>query len=93
MTHAQAEADNPAGAGKQKRERHALVLMLVSFVLALLLNGAFTVWTVSESQHRWCNTITTLDKADQSAPKPTSQFGRNLVADFHRLRGEFGCSL
>lgn len=93
MSHAQAEADNPAGAGKQKRERLAMVIMIAGFVVALVLNGAFTVWTVSESQHRWCSTITTLDKADRKAPKPTSQFGRNLVADFHRLRSEFGCSL
>jgi hypothetical protein len=86
MTHAQ-----EAPAARPKRESRALVLMLAGFALAVVLNGFFTIWTVSESQHRWCNTITTLDQADHAAPKPTSKFGRNLVTDFHRLRGQFGC--
>jgi hypothetical protein len=86
MTHAQ---DEPAA--RPKRESRAMVLMLASFALAVLLNGAFTVWSVSESQHRWCNIVVTLDESDHKAPAPTSQFGRNLVAGFHHLRAEFGC--
>ena len=64
-------------------------LVLLSFVLAgsaLVLAGN----EVSASQHRWCKALVTLDNADHHAP-PTTQPGRNLFADFHDLRVQFGC--
>lgn len=76
---------------KVRREGRPMVIMVASFVVAIILNGSFTVWSVQESQHRWCNTVVTLDNADRYEPKPVSQFGRNLVSDFHQLRGAFGC--
>lgn len=79
------------GAEKARRDSRPMVIMIASFVVAILLNGSFTVWSVQESQHRWCNTVVTLDNADRHAPAPTSQFGRNLVADFRQLRSAFGC--
>ena len=78
---------------KVRRDSRPMLIMIVSFVVALLLNGAFTVWSVQQSQHRWCSTVVALDDADAHAPKPTSQFGRNLVMDFHQLRIAFGCGL
>jgi len=56
-----------------------VVLVLISVVLS----GAALVIAsreVAASQHRWCAALVTLDRA-----------GRNLFADFHSLRMEFGC--
>lgn len=64
-----------------------------ALLVLTLITGAANLWAsyaeVQASQHRWCSTLVTLDTADQHAPKPTSAFGRNLVADFRNLRQEF----
>lgn len=67
-----------------------VVLVLISVVLS----GAALVIAsreVAASQHRWCAALVTLDTADRHAPPPATRAGRNLFADFHSLRMEFGC--
>lgn len=69
----------------------AVTMVITAVVIALAMNVAYTTWVVTQSQHRWCQTLTTLDNADQHAPAPTSKFGRQLVTDFHQLRVAYGC--
>jgi hypothetical protein len=69
----------------------ASIVVVVAVVLALGMNVAYTTWVVTQSQHRWCTTLITLDTADHDAPPPTSKFGRQLVTDFHNLRVAYGC--
>jgi hypothetical protein len=69
----------------------AVALVVTAVVIALAMNVAYTTWSVTESQKRWCHTLITLDNADQHAPAPTTKFGRQLVTDFHHLRLAYGC--
>lgn len=74
--------------------RRARLAALGLLLLTLVVGGANLVATyqqVHASQHKWCAILVTLDEADQHAPPPTSAFGRRLVADFHNLRGQYGC--
>jgi hypothetical protein len=74
--------------------RRAKFAMVALLVLTLIVGGA-NLWAtydqVGASQRKWCATLTTLDKADHAAPPPQTAFGRHLVADFHRLRHQYGC--
>jgi hypothetical protein len=70
----------------------AIVLLLGGMILALALNAAYTTWAVSQSQHRWCNTIGLLNAASAaSTKKPTGPYGRQLAADFAQLFPALGC--
>ena len=69
------------------RRATATLLVLVLIIGAANLLASYL--EVHASQHRWCATLVTLDLADQHAPKPTTTFGRRLVADFHNLRQNF----
>lgn len=70
------------------------------FVLAVVFSVVNLFWTsheVSQSQHKWCQTLTTLDNADQAAlkappsQKPKGAYSFALIRDFHDLRKDLGC--
>lgn len=44
-----------------------------------------------ESDRRWCELFTDLDKAYNTPPGPTTAAGRKVAAEIHRLRVGFGC--
>jgi hypothetical protein len=83
--------DLPGGSRPPSPIMRAVALVIVAVVIALGMNVAYTTWVVTQSQHRWCTTLITLDNADHHASPPTSKFGRQLVTDFHNLRFAYGC--
>lgn len=44
-----------------------------------------------DSDRRWCALLTDLDVAYRSAPGPTTELGRRVAAEIHRLRLAFEC--
>lgn len=44
-----------------------------------------------ESDRRWCALLTDLDAAYQAAPGPTTELGKKVAAEIHKLRIGFGC--
>lgn len=44
-----------------------------------------------ESDRRWCLLFGELDAAYQGPPQPTTELGRRVAAEIHRLLVEFGC--
>jgi hypothetical protein len=76
---------------RQGMPTFAGILIIAGAVLAVALNLAYTTWAVNTSQHRWCATIGLLNSADAHQPAPSTQFGRNLVADFNHLYTNLGC--
>lgn len=44
-----------------------------------------------ESDRRWCALLTTLDEAYGTPPGPSTDLGRKVAAEIHRLREGFGC--
>lgn len=62
--------------------------------LVVLLAGVNFWWTarvVSDSNHRWCAVLTTLNNAERAGPPPASTYGRQLAEDFTRLARDEGC--
>ena len=80
--------------------RRAVASGVLMLVLILLVGGG-NLWAtydvVHASQHKWCQTIDTLDNADQAALKappaqrPHGAYSFALISDFHHLRGQLGC--
>jgi hypothetical protein len=68
----------------------SVALVLAGVVVALLLNAAFTAWSVNTSQHRWCQTLTLLNTSARRRP-PTGTYGKALVRDFRDLHASLGC--
>lgn len=92
-----AEDPGPAGSPKKLRgwkppDWDAIVIIAAGLILALALNAAYTTWAVSVSQHRWCDTIGLLDRAEHGTQAPSSAYGKQLAADFSRLYPALGCS-
>lgn len=44
-----------------------------------------------ESDRRWCALLTDLDDAYQGPPRPTTELGRKVAQEIHRLRVGFSC--
>ena len=77
----------------------------VSFVacLAIALAGVFYTDHVQQqadkrstaervdSDRRWCALLVDLDNAYRTSPGPTTEIGRKVAAEIHRLRVGFGC--
>jgi hypothetical protein len=45
----------------------------------------------AESDRRWCALLVDLDDAYKAPPGPTTEVGRKVAAEIHRLRQSFGC--
>jgi hypothetical protein len=44
-----------------------------------------------DSDRRWCALLSDLDSAYRSSPRPTSETGKKVAAEIHKLRVGFGC--
>jgi hypothetical protein len=44
-----------------------------------------------ESDRRWCSLLGELDSAYSVPPGPSTELGRRVAQEIHRLRVEFGC--
>lgn len=68
-------------------------------LLAILLSSLATaVGALAASRHeqaendrRWCSLLVDLDAAYQTPPGPTTELGRKVASEIHRLRVGFGC--
>lgn len=86
----QGAAGGEGGRLPRVQSRAVVVLFLLNTAL-IVVAYLFISHQAQVNERKWCTTLVTLDQADQRAPKPTSEFGRKLVADFHQLRGSLGC--
>lgn len=65
--------------------------MLMILVVAVLVAGAGIVYTrhvQHQADQRWCDLLATLDQPSQPA---TTERGRVVQQQIHRLRSELGC--
>jgi hypothetical protein len=69
---------------------YSLVAILVSVLVTVAAAVVYTNSTARESERKWCDVVTTMDDAYQVAP-PTTEIGRKLARDIHRLRERFDC--
>lgn len=44
-----------------------------------------------DSDRRWCALLGDLDAAYQTSPGPTTELGKKVAAEIHKLRVGFGC--
>lgn len=44
-----------------------------------------------DSDRRWCALLSDLDAAYQTSPGPSTELGKKVAAEIHRLRVGFGC--
>jgi hypothetical protein len=72
-----------------------VVYLLVAVLLSSLGTAvAALAWAQSqraESDRRWCALLVELDQAYSAPPGPSTELGRKVAAEIHRLRVEFGC--
>lgn len=47
---------------------------------------------MQEAQQAWCGIVVTLDEAYRDQPM-TTDAGRNIAAEIHKLRREFNCPI
>lgn len=68
-------------------------LMFAVSIIAVVIAGiTYTGYVQRQSDHRWCELITTLDEGYQSSPQqPTTPRGVKLRDDIHQLRKDLGC--
>jgi hypothetical protein len=70
--------------------------MLVAVLLSSLVTAAaalgFTAHQRAESDRRWCALLGELDAAYSAPPGPSTELGRRVAEEIHRLRVGFGCS-
>lgn len=80
--------------------------MLVAILLSSLTTGATALVVAKqqqaqserrdrlarqESDQRWCALLTDLDAAYQTSPGPSTELGKKVAAEIHKLRVGFGC--
>ncbi|HEX2551619.1 MAG TPA: hypothetical protein VHK64_08500 [Nocardioidaceae bacterium] len=46
----------------------------------------------ADSDRRWCALLSDLDEAYNTPPGPTTELGRKVASEIHRLRVGFRCS-
>ena len=102
MSHAGPEGDKgdkgePGPTRLPLGQARAIVgLVVIIFVLSAA-SLLLTSREITANNHKWCQTIVTLDNADQKALKapvpqrPHGAYSFALIRDFHQLRGELGC--
>lgn len=72
--------------------RYAAVMLVVSTVLivgTVVVNVAYTRHVQAQSDRRWCDLM---DSLDQPSVPATSERGRRVQQQIHRLRLELGCA-
>lgn len=75
--------------------RRPVVYMLVAVLLSSLVTAAAALaiaqYQRAESDRRWCALLGDLDQAYSTPPGPTTDLGRRVATEIHRLRDGFGC--
>lgn len=75
--------------------RRPVVYMLVAVLLSSLATAAaalgYSAHQRAEQDRRWCALLTTLDEAYGTPPGPSTELGRRVAEEIHRLRVRFGC--
>lgn len=65
-----------------------LLVTLVVIVAAVVANAAYTNRVDTQSDRDWCRLLATLD---QPSPEPTTERGRKVIDEVHKLREKKGC--
>lgn len=68
-----------------------LVAILLSSLVTAVAALAVTQHQQAENDRRWCALLGDLDAAYQTSPGPTTELGKKVAAEIHKLRVGFGC--
>lgn len=68
----------------------AIVSVLVAMFVAVGLSVGYTAYSRKQDDRQWCALVSTLDDTYRQQP-PTTDLGRQIAAEMHRLRQRFGC--
>ena len=74
----------------RKVAAYAIGLGVISTMLAVGVNISYTKHSVTTSDQKWCSLLLTLDEAYGKTP-PTSETGRKVADEIHRLRVSNRC--
>lgn len=69
---------------------YALVVVFISALVMTVVSVQYANYVDRESNTRWCGLMTTLDNAYTAQP-PTTETGKTVAAEIHKLRNEFAC--
>lgn len=81
---------------------YAITVAFAACLITAIASVGYSSWVNSESQRRsqqarvesdrrWCALLSDLDDAYQGPPAPTTELGRKVAAEIHRLRIAFAC--
>jgi hypothetical protein len=81
---------------------YAIMVAFLACLVVAIASVGYASWVNHEAQkrsalarqdsdRRWCALLTDLDGAYGSTPKPTTETGRKVAAEIHKLRVAFGC--
>ena len=76
---------------RQVKFWYALAAVFLTLMLATILNVIYTNRIAAQSEKHWCSIIVTLDDSYRKTP-PTTEIGKKIATDMHRLREQFKCS-
>ena len=75
--------------------RRPVVYMLLAVLLSSLATATVALALGAQQRaredRRWCSLLGDLDAAYAGPPKPTTELGRKVADEIHRLRVGFGC--
>lgn len=75
----------------------AEIIIVFSFFLWAALTVGFVSYSISSSQHKFCDLVTTLNNAPAPSPQPGSAsnpgrlFDEKIAKDIIVLKGSLGC--
>lgn len=75
---------------RQVKFWYALAAVFLTLMLAVALNVIYTNRVAAQGNKQWCSIIVTLDDSYRKTP-PTTETGKKIAADMHRLRSQFKC--
>jgi hypothetical protein len=76
-------------------DRRTVIRIVITLVCTLLLNGFYTTWAVTQSQHNWCDTVQLIARQQPPSGNPVTNpargFDQKLHTDFLLLESRLGC--
>jgi hypothetical protein len=75
------------------RATPAIIIVFISFTLALGMTITYVAKARHEDDRRWCELLTTLSQPQPTTPPLTPQEvrGRRVAEEINQLRRSFGC--
>jgi hypothetical protein len=73
-----------------RRTTYLFVVVFASQLALTMLGIQYGTWRAAQSDQRWCAVIASSDNTYQAEP-PTTDTGRAMAANMHRLRHDLGC--